>query len=312
MKNEIFIALSTYAEYGKTPLMLLQESGVHYSLNHLGRRLIRQEIVEMGLNATGIVAGVEPYDSEVLSHLPNLKCISRAGVGVDNIDLDYANNRNIIIKNTPDVVIRPVAELTLAMVFDLLRKITYHTTILKERRWEKSAGSLLLGKNIGIIGTGRIGKATAELLMKLGAKILACDLAPDKKWARLHDITYVPFNKLISTSDIISLHLSSIKDDMPLLGEYEMNMMKHGVMIINTSRGEFIDEIALCNALETGQVGSAGLDVFPEEPYDGKLLNFSNVVVTPHVATLTRESRLQMEVEATQNLINVLTTNTRE
>ncbi len=306
MKNNIFVALSTFAHYGKKPLSLLKNSGIEYSLNPLGRRLIREEIVEMGRDASGIIAGVEPYDAEVLSSLLRLKCISRAGVGTDNIDLNYACERNISIRNTPDVVIRPVAELALAMIFDLLRKTTFHTILLKDGRWEKSAGNLLFGKTVGIIGTGRIGKTVAELLNKMGSKIFACDVAPDKDWAVKNNVKYVSFEKLLSSVDIISLHASPSAEQLPLIGKEEIGVMKKGVVLINTSRGECIDEKALCDGLANGIVSAAGMDVFPKEPYHGKLIEFDNVVLTPHLATLTKESRLEMEIQATCNLLDEL------
>jgi D-3-phosphoglycerate dehydrogenase len=306
MKNNIFIALSTFAQYGEQPLALLKNSGIEYSVNPLGRRLLREEIVQIGSNTSGIIAGVEPYDAEVLCNLPNLKCISRAGVGIDNIDLEYAQINNIIIRNTPDVVIRPVVELTIAMIFDLLRKTTFHTLLLKNRRWEKTAGNLLFGKTVGIIGTGRIGKAVAELLIKLGVNIRAYDVVPDEKWANLNNVEYLPLEKLLSSVDIISLHALPEPDQLPLIGKEEINLMKNGVVLINTSRGECIDEKALIDGLKSGQVGGAGMDVFPEEPYNGKLLDFDNVVFTPHLATLTKESRLEMEIQATRNLLDEL------
>jgi D-3-phosphoglycerate dehydrogenase / 2-oxoglutarate reductase len=306
MKDKILVALSTFAQYGKVPLTLLQKSNIEYFLNPSGRRLVKEEIIKMGSTATGIIAGVEPYDENVLGELPNLKCISRAGVGIDNIDLEYAESRNIIIRNTPDVVIRPVAELTLAMILDLLRKTTFHTILLKNHRWEKRAGNLLFGKTVGIIGTGRIGKAVAELLNKIDVKIMACDVNPTDEWAVQNNIKYVSFDKLLSSADIISLHASPVSDQLPLIGKNEIMLMKKGAILINTSRGECIDEQALCDGLSTGQVGSAGLDVFPEEPYGGRLIEFDNVVLTPHIATLTKESRLQMEIEATKNLLACL------
>jgi len=312
MKNNIFIALSTFAQYGNNPLTLLKDSRFDYSVNTFGRRLIREEIVQMGSNASGIIAGVEPYDAEVLSQLSNLKCISRAGVGIDNIDLDYARMNNIIIRNTPDVVIRPVVELTIAMIFDLLRKTTFHTILLKDRRWEKTAGNLLFGKTVGIIGTGRIGKAVAELLIKLGANICAYDVAPDEEWAGLNSVEYLSFEKLLSSSDIISLHASPDVDKMPLIGKQEIMLMKQGVVLINTSRGECIDEKALCAGLSSGEISAVGMDVFPEEPYNGKLLDFDNVVFTPHLATLTKESRLEMEIQATRNLLDELNKQKKE
>jgi D-3-phosphoglycerate dehydrogenase len=306
MKDKIFIALSTFSEYGEAPLTMIKDSGIDYDLNPLKRRLVKKEILEMCRDATGIVAGVEPYDSSVLCDLPNLKCISRAGVGVDNIDLDYAEKNNITIRNTPDVVIRPVVELTLAMIFDLLRKTTFHTILLKSRRWEKSAGNLLFGKTVAIIGTGRIGKVVAELLIKLGAKINAYDVSPDKEWADLNSVQYLPFKQLLSSADIISLHATPASNQFPLIGKEEIVLMKQDVVLINTSRGECIDENALLDGLKSGKVGGVGMDVFPEEPYNGKLLDFDNVVFTPHLATLTKESRLEMEIQATQNLLDEL------
>ena len=182
----------------------------------------------------------------------------------------------------------------------------YHTLLLKKHRWEKSAGNLLQGKTVGIIGTGRIGKAVSELLIMLGAKIIAFDISPDEEWSNSINVKYVTLNKLLSISEIISLHVSPKNSSLPIIGEKEFNKMSHGIIIVNTSRGDLISEQELFNGLNSGQIGSVGLDVFPEEPYNGKLMDCENVVLTPHIATLTKESRLEMEVQATNNLINEL------
>ena len=303
MKDKIFVALSTFAQYGEAPLSLIKNSNIEYSLNPLGRRLKKKEIIDMGCDASGIIAGVEPYDVEVLSSMPQLKCISRAGVGIDNIDLNFTKDNNISIKNTPDVIIRPVVELTVAMIFDLLRKTTFHTILLKSSRWEKSAGNLLFGKTAGIIGTGRIGKTVAELLYKVGCKLLAFDVSPDEEWASQNNVKYLPFDKLLSSADIISLHASPASDQLPLIGTKEIKIMKQGVVLINTSRGGCIDEKAVYDALLSKKIGGLGLDVYNEEPYKGKLIQFENVVLTPHVATLTKEDRWKREIEATKNLL---------
>jgi len=309
MKNKIFVALSTFSKFGDKPLALLKNSKINYSINHLGRRLAEKEIIEMGFDASGIIAGVEPYSSNVLKNLPKLQCISRAGVGIDNIDLDYVKKNNIEIRNTPNVVIRPVAELTVAMIFDLLRKTTHHTLLMKNGRWEKVAGNLLLGKTIGIIGTGRIGKAVAELLINLDVNIRAVDIAPDHEWASKNNIEYFSFEKVLSTVDIISIHAMPPKEQLPIIGKKEISIMKKDVVLVNTSRGECIEESALIDGIVEGKIAGLGMDVFPTEPYRGKLLHFDNVVLTPHVATLTKESRLEMEIQSTQNLLNYLTKN---
>lgn len=305
-QRKILVALSTFGEYGDMPLRLLKESGSPYTINPLKKRLVREEIIEMGKDCEGIIAGVEPYDDYVLEHLPKLRCISRCGVGIDNIAQEKAKERGICILNTPNVVIQPVVELTIAMIFDLLRKLSYHAALMRAKRWEKKAGHLLMGRKIGIIGLGRIGKRVAEVLKTLGAQVRGYDPFPDKQWAQAHGIEIVPCKQIIRESDVLLLHLSVISGAPFRLGEQEIRSMKQGAMVVNVARGEFIDEEALYGALNDGHLAGAALDVFPQEPYQGKLCTLDNIVLTPHLATLTEESRLQMETEATANLIEFL------
>ena len=304
MNHKIFVALSTFAEYNESPLNLLRESGYTYYINPLGKRLGRDEIIEMGKESEGVIAGVEPYDEYVLENLPNLRCISRCGVGIDNISIEKAKERGIEIRNTPDVVIQPVVELAVAMIFDLTRKLTYHTSLLRSKRWEKKAGHLLKGRKVGILGLGRIGKKMAEVMTRLETEVYGTDLLPDRQWAERWNVKIVSLNELLRISDILSVNLSPVKGNVIKLGGDEFKMMKEGAILVNTSRGQFIDESALYNALKSGHLNGAALDVFTEEPYMGRLCELDNVVLTPHVATLTEESRIQMELEAVQNMID--------
>jgi len=306
MNKKIFVALSTFAEYNNAPLELLKKSGFDFTVNMLGKRLIRKEIMELGKDADGIVAGVEPYDDFVLDHLPKLKCISRCGVGIDNIALKKAAEKGIIIRNTPDVVIRPVVELTVAMIFDLLRRLTLHTGRMWKRIWQKTAGNLLAEKTVGIMGLGRIGKRVAEVLLKLDVKVIGTDLYPDHAWAERHSVKIVSLKALLKEADILSIHISALAENPFVLGREQIARMKKGAWVVNVSRGNLVDETALYEALRSGNLSGAALDVFPEEPYSGPLCELENVVMTPHVATLTKESRVQMETEAVQNLLNVL------
>jgi len=304
VKPKVLVALSTFAEFGDAPLKLLDTSGLDYSLNPLGRRLTGEEVIEMGKDCEGIVAGVEPYDDYVLDRLPRLRCISRCGVGIDNISLEKARDKGIVIRNTPDVVILPVVELTIAMVFDLLRRLTYHTQLLRSKQWRKTAGNLLPGKKVGILGLGRIGKRVAEVLTRLGADVYGADLFPDQQWADKNGIRIVSRELLLRECDIVSIHVSVLEDNRFILAKREIESMREGAFIVNTSRGEVIDEEALYHALKSGRLGGAALDVFQHEPYDGPLCELENVILTPHVATLTAESRVQMEVEAVKNLVD--------
>ena len=306
MSAKIFVALSTFAEYGNAPLDLLDRCGLEYFINPLKRRVKQQEIIEMGKDSAGIIAGVEPYDKDVLNQLPALKCISRCGVGIDNIDLDLAREKGIIIRNTPDVVIQPVVELTIAMAFDLMRRVASHTQWMKEKKWQKTAGNMLAGKTIGILGLGRIGRKVAEAFFKLDANVIGCDIQPDENWAKKHGVDIVDTETLLKKSDIFSIHISVLNDNPFILGESQISFMKRGSWVINVSRGNLVDENALFEALQSGHLTGAALDVYAQEPYAGKLCNLDNVILTPHIATLTVESRLQMETEAVKNLLDVI------
>jgi len=303
MKPKIFVTLSTFAEHGDTPLRMLEKSGFPFSVNHSGKRITKEEIVTLGRDASGVIAGVEIYDEYVLENMPLLRCISRCGVGIDNIALEKTTQKGIVIRNTPDVVVQPVVELTIGMIFDLLRRLSLHTALIKAGKWEKITGNLLQGKRIGILGLGRIGKRTAETLVKLGCAVQGTDIMPDKAWADAANITIVPVDELLRTSDIVSIHLSSMRDKPFLLGKKELASMKKGSFLINVSRGQFVDEEELYSALKSGHLAGAGLDVFSHEPYSGKLSELETIILTPHIATLTEESRLAMEIEATKNLL---------
>tara|TARA_B100000315_G_scaffold225915_1_gene232504 strand:- start:226 stop:1152 length:927 start_codon:yes stop_codon:yes gene_type:complete len=306
MVEKIFVALSTIGQYGSEPLDRLKKSGVDFDVNSLDRRLTEPEIVEMGSNSTGIIAGIEPYTKNVLDNLPKLRCISRAGAGIDSIDLKYAKENGIAIRNTPEVVVQPVAELTLALILGLLRRTAEYTILMREGKWKKIIGENLFGKIVGIIGTGRIGKALSEALTRLGASVCAYDIQPDALWAKKNSVSYVSFESLLGGSDIISLHASVDGGSEVIIKEKEISKMKKGVMIINTSRGSLLDEQAAYDGLQSGKIGSLGMDVYENEPYEGNLVEFENILMTPHIATFTRESRLEMEVQATQNLLDAL------
>lgn len=303
MSKKILIALQSYGEYSDRPFELLREAGVELVVNDLKHRLVREEIVKLGKDCEGIVAGVEPYDQTVLDQLPKLECLSRCGVGIDNIDLELAKKRNIAVLNTPNVVIQPVAEMAVAMTFDLLRQLTVNTNNLRSKNWKKLPGGLLAGRKVGVIGLGRIGKRTAELFKALKADVFGFDLFPDKAWLDQQDIKLVSLDDLLATVDVVSLHVSMSKENPFVLNKEMLQKMKEGSLLINTSRGQAVDEAALYEVLSSGHLAGAGLDVFPKEPYQGRLLELSNVILTPHVSTLTKESRAQMETEAVENIL---------
>lgn len=305
---DILVTLSTFSAQSDEPLKLLEQSGFTFRTNPYGRRMKSGEVIELGHNCRGLVAGVEPYAAETLAQLPNLRCISRCGVGIDSIDLAEAKRRGITVLNTPDEPIAAVAELTLAMMLALLRQLPRVDSLTHERKWQRVTGRLLMGKTVGIVGLGRIGRRVAELVQPFGATVIGVEPCPDGDWVAAHDVELMDLPTLLARADIVSLHASTASKHPLRLGAAELAQMKQGAWLINLARGDMVDDEALCEALASGQLSGAGLDVFPQEPYHGPLCDNPRAILSPHQATLTLETRVAMEVHAVQNVVHYLRT----
>lgn len=302
---EILVTLSTFGAYSNEPLRLLEQSEFTFQTNPYGRRMEPSEVVELGCSCRGLVAGVEKYTAETLAELPNLQCISRCGAGIDNIDLAEVRRRDIAVLNTAGEPTNAVAELTLAMMLGLMRQLPKVDTLMHERKWQRVAGNLLADKTVGIIGLGRIGRRVSELVQAFGAAVIGFDPYPDSAWVRERDVELLDLPALLAWADIVSIHAAS--NDHPLrLGAAEFALMKQGAWLINVARGDMIDDRELSEALASGRLSGAGLDVFPEEPYGGPLCDSDRVILSPHQATLTRETRAAMETHAVENLLSYL------
>jgi len=305
---DILVTLSTFGANSHEPLRLLQESGFTFRTNPYGRRLEPHEVVELGRSCRGVVAGVEQYSAQTLSQLPNLCCISRAGVGIDSIDVAEASRRGIAVLTTPDEPTIAVAELTLTMMLALLRQLPKVDSLMHRRKWERVTGHLLAGKTVGIIGLGRIGRRVAELVQAFGAIVIGVDPYPDRDWAGVRRIDLVDLPTLLAHADIVSIH-ASVSNEFPLrFGAAEFGRLKRGAWLINMARADFVDDRALQEAVESGRLSGVALDVFAEEPYGGPLCDSDRVILSPHQATLTVETRVAMEVRAVTNLLDHLRT----
>jgi D-3-phosphoglycerate dehydrogenase / 2-oxoglutarate reductase len=303
MKKNIFIATSSFATFSNEPLELLKNNNINYNINNSGRKLMPQEVEKKLSKYSGVIAGTELYMRETLSSLPDLKVISRLGVGMDNIDSGYASANGIKIFKTKTSPRLAVSELTIGLILDLFRKISYHNNKIKAGVWEKNMGELLSGKTLGIIGLGAIGKQLANLLFGFNLEILANDLHEDKEFIKNKNIKYCSLDYLVANSDIISIHLNLNESTNRLFNYKLFKKMKRNPIIINASRGEIIDENSLIKALDEKLIKGAGLDVFMNEPYSGKLINYNNTILTPHIGAYAKEVRMKMELEAAQNLI---------
>lgn len=177
---------------------------------------------------------------------------------------------------------------------------------MRDNVWNKRMGNLVAGKTIGIIGLGRIGKRVAQLLNPFDVKIIAFDPFPDKVWAEKNNIMFVQIDELMKRSDIITIHVPYSEENHHFIDLAKLKIMKKSAYIINVARGGLIDELALYNCLKNGDIGGAVMDVYESEPYNGSLKELDNVILTPHIGSYAMESRIQMELEATNNLIESL------
>lgn len=236
-----------------------------------------------------------------------LKLVVRAGVGVDNIDVKYAEANGITVRNTPNSSSASVAELTIAHMFSLARFVNISNVTMRNGEWNKKAykGTEINGKTLGLIGFGRIANEVAKRALALGMNVIYTDLFGAKEGET--KCKYVSQDELIKTADYISLHIPFIKEKGPTITKKELDMMKDGVYLINCARGGVVKESDLLDALNSGKVAGAGIDVFEEEPTNNtELVNHPNVSVTPHIGASTAEAQQRIGVETYTVILDVL------
>lgn len=281
----------------------LGKSGLQLVTNPWGRKLTEAELLDLmaAHQPVGLLAGTEPVTRRVLEPARDyLRVISRVGVGWDNVDHDAAAEFGFRVYRTAGVLTQAVAELTIGLMLAALRSVALQDRQLRQGVWKKCMGGLLQGKKVGLIGVGDIGTRVGELVRAFGAEVLFYDV----KGHAVSGARRVPLAQLLAEADIISLHASGKNK---ILGADEFKALgNRGVILINTARGELIDEEALGSALHAGAVGCACLDVFQEEPYRGTFCAMDNMILTPHIGSYAQEARKLMEQTAVDNLITGL------
>ena len=202
--KKVLTSPSSFGQISEEPFDLLKKNGFEIINNPFGRKLTEKEVIDLAKDCIGIVAGVEPLTKPVINALANLKCISRVGVGMDNVDIEYAKEKGVIVVNTPDGPTRGVAELTIAMTLALLRKIPQADANMKNKVWKKEIGNLLFGKKVGVIGLGRIGKMVAILFKNMGNDVIGHDPYADMEWATSNNIGIKSFKQVLKEADILA------------------------------------------------------------------------------------------------------------
>ena len=278
-------------------------------INCWGRRPTHDELHEVIRGYDALICGAEKITEDLIDYASDsLKVISRFGVGYDNIDVAAASRRGIFVCNAPGANMASVADLAMCHILNLMRRAPLHERLLREGEWPRLTPTHALeGKTLGLIGFGAIGKQVARRASGFGLSIVAYDLYFDEKAASAYGVRQVSLNELYAVSDIISLHAPSNDETYRMINTASISKMKDGVYLVNTARGELVDEKALIEALRSGKIAAAGLDVYDKEPLkESPLLELENVVLTPHIGALTTEAYRQMASMAIENAYAVL------
>jgi len=303
--------LVTPTSYGKNDARLKTELEAQVGeviYNPTGKPLSSAELARLLPGIDGYIAGLDAIDAEALKAADRLKVICRYGVGIDNVDVDYAREKGIIITNTPGANSVSVAELALGLILALARQIPEAVDAVHQGKWPRYSGVSLEGKTIGILGLGAIGKQLARRLHGFDCNILAYDPYADAAFAKENQVELASMDQVIVKSDFISLHLPLMSETRSLVNDSFLNRMKKGSYLVNTSRGEVVDEGALFRALQSGHLKGAGLDAFTVEPPDPKnpLLNLPQVIATPHLGAQTDGATSNMGWYAMRDCLAVL------
>ena len=303
--------LVTPTSYGKNDSRLKTELEAQVGeviYNPTGKPLTSAEVARLLPGIDGYIAGLDGIDAMALSAGDRLKVISRYGVGIDNVDLVAAREKEIVVTNTPGANSVSVAELALGLILALARQIPEAVEAVHQGKWPRYAGISLEGKTIGILGLGAIGKQLARRLSSFDCKLLAFDPFADASFANANHVELASMEVVIQRSDFISLHLPLLPETRNLVNENFLSRMKKGSFLVNTSRGEVVDESALLSALQSGHLKGAGLDAFTSEPPDPKnpLLGLPQVIATPHLGAQTDGATSNMGWFAMRDCLAVL------
>ena len=255
------------------------------------------------------IASIEPYTAAVLAETPDLRVISRIGVGYDAIDVDEATRRGIVVCTTPGANHHSVADLAVGLILVCLRQIVAAAEVVRAGNWApQRVGVELRATTVGIVGTGLIGREVLKRLSGFEPRLLAYDIVESPEMVQRFGVEYVSFDELLRQSDVLTLHAPLLPETRGMIDADALAKMKPSAYVVNTARGPLVDEVALARALHAGQIAGAALDVFDREPLPASspLRQAPNLILTPHIAGVTQQSRTAMVAMAVQNVARVL------
>lgn len=306
--DRVLVTATDYARNCAAAKAFLESEHFEVVENPHGRPMTRAELLAAVPDVAAVVAGIDDWTDEILAHAPCLKIIARFGVGVDNIDLAAAKRRGIAVTNARGANADAVAELAIGGILALLRNIVPLDRSTRAGGWDRFVGHTLHGRTLGLVGFGAIAKYLAKLAGAFGARLLAFDTRPDEPAARALGVRFTDLETLLRESDVVSLHVPATAETRRLIGAPALALMKPTAILVNTARGAVVDEPALFDALASGQIAGAFLDVHASEPTTAAdpLYSLPNVLVTPHTAAETWETYRQVGLITAEAVVDVL------
>jgi len=300
---KILITSTSFGKKVQEPLEVLQSKGYDLKPNDLGRPMTPEELMERLADCDGCIAGLDYFTADVIGAAPNLKIIARYGAGIDRVDLDAAAEAGVTVTNTPVANSDSVADLAIGLMLAVARKIPTADRSVRAGQWENMYGVSLFEKTVGLVGYGRIGSRVAARAKGFSCRVIVHDPFIDAAAAEKDGVELAALEDVLSQSDFISLHLPANDETRGSFNAERFAQMKPTAILVNTARGEVVDQEALLEALEEGQIGGAGLDAHSQEPPDPKPYEaFDNVVLTPHMGAYTREALVNMAMGSVENL----------
>ena len=305
---DIFISTAPFGEADYKPIELLKATGWNFKLNPYERKLTPEEVSEMAQHCDGLIAGTENIEI-VLRKAKKLKIISRVGIGLDSVPLQMCRDKGIVVTYTPDAVTMAVAELAMGIMITLTRHVGYADRQIRKGNWKRIQGKRIGKSVVGIIGFGRIGFNLAKLLVPFHPEeVLVNDILDKSEDIELLkkqglNIRTSEKDEIYKKADIVSLHVPLTPITKGMINEETFNQFKKEAFILNLARGGIICEDDLISALKRNTIAGAAIDCFEEEPYQGPLSEFDNVLLTQHMGSCSFDCRAAMEIEATKDLI---------
>lgn len=309
MKVLITVTKSKYMSYGTAGRKLLESKGYELIYNETGHKRIPKDVLKSILpDVDAVIVSADPWDEELYRMAPKLKVIAKYGVGVDNIDCAKAKEHGIKVTNAKGGNSQAVAELAVTLMLSTLRRVPMLDAKAKEIGWYRYMGCELSGKTVGLLGFGDIGQRVAGLVSAFGCKVLAFDPYPNAARAKQLNVELRTMEEVLSGSDIVSIHMPALKETEKIMNQKTFGQMRSGSYFINTARGSLVDEEALCDALESGKLNGAAIDVFAKEPLKGdeRVLHTEGLITIPHAGAETQEAYSMVSVLTAQSVIDVL------